>query len=224
MRTVKRQPDLRESNGQRGRTSGVRDLSVEPAAGARRVRIPEMAVGAALVVGCALAAVIWQANATQRGAALALLGDVQRGEMISDEDVGVVYVSADRTLAWLTPGERSEVVGHAAVADLVSGTLLARSHVSDETVPDDEGVVGFALEPGQYPTERIAPGDTVNIVALTNTEIGTAVIAEDAAVYSVEALAGESRLLISVRTDKESANRIAQAAERGAVRLVLVGG
>lgn len=208
-------------NGQRS-TPGVRNLAVEAPAGARRVRIPEVVVGAALVVGFALAAVIWQANATQRSPALALTRDVQRGEVIGEADVRTVFVGTDQPVTLLPPKERSAVVGQAAVIDIAAGTLLARSHVSGMTLQPGQGVVGLALEPGQFPSERLVAGDIVNIVALTGTEVRSSVIAERAVVFSVEALSGQSRRLISVRTDEQSANRVAGAAELGPVRLVLV--
>ncbi len=67
----------------------VRDLSLEPPGARRRVRVPELLVGAALTVGFALAAVLWQANSTQREAVLALAADVDRGDIITAEDLHV---------------------------------------------------------------------------------------------------------------------------------------
>ena len=86
-----------------------------------------------------------------------------------------------------------------------------------------EGVVGLALEPGQFPAMAIAPGDVVNVVAPGDGGDET-LLAEAAVVFAVEDLGGQGRRFISLRTSEGEANRVAAAAESGPVRLVLVGG
>lgn len=201
---------------------GVRDMTIEPPAANRRVRVPELLIGAALTVGFALAAVLWHANSTQREPALALATDVTRGETITAQDLRVVYIGTDDVVTRLRPSQSPEVIGRVAVADLREGTLVTSSNVVNlPSLGPSDGVVGLALDPGQFPAGRIGPGDVVNVVAPGEGE--PTLLAEGASVYAVEDLGSQGRKFISLRTDESSANRVAAAAEAGPVRLVLVG-
>lgn len=200
----------------------VRDLSLEPPGARRRVRVPELLVGAALTVGFALAAVLWQANSTQREAVLALAADVDRGDIITAEDLHVVYIGTDDLVVRLAPAESVRVIGQVAISDMAAGTLITRANVSEvAALAPGEGVVGLALEPGQFPAGHLAPGDVVNVVAPGDTDGD--LLAEAAVVYSVEELGGQGRKFVSLRASEADANRVAAAAESGPVRLVLVG-
>lgn len=200
----------------------VRDLSLEPPGARRRVRVPELLVGAALTVGFALAAVLWQANSTQREPVLALAADVDRGDIITAEDLHVVYIGTDDLVVRLAPAESVRVIGQVAISDMAAGTLITRANVSEvAALAPGEGVVGLALEPGQFPAGHLAPGDVVNVVAPGDTDGD--LLAEAAVVYSVEALGGQGRKFVSLRASEADANRVAAAAESGPVRLVLVG-
>lgn len=200
----------------------ARDLTLEPPEGRRRVRVPELLVGAALTVGFALAAVLWQANSTQREAALALAVDVDEGDTITATDLRVVYLGTDDPVVRLAPSESVRVIGQVAIGDMPAGTLITRANVTEiAALAPGEGVVGLALDPGQFPAGRLGPGDIVNVVAPGDTE--GRILAEAAVVYAVEELGGQGRKFVSLRASEADANVVAAAAERGPVRLVLVG-
>lgn len=220
---------LRTETAESARTNGqgakerVTDLRLEAPPGARRVRVSELLLGAALAVGCALVAVLWHANATQREPALALATDVARGDVIESSDIRVVYIGSDEQLVTLGRAQAASVVGQVAAADLQAGTILTSAHVADpQRVESGEGVVGLALDPGQFPASGLAPGDLVNVVSASDGE--AAVLAEAAVVFAVQDLGGQGRRFVSIRTSEEAANEIAAAAERGPIRLVLVAG
>ena len=204
------------------RRGAVRDPALEAAPTARRVKIPELLLGLALTVGFALAALVWHANSTQRDPALALAAGVERGDRITAEDLEVVYLGTDDPVARLDPSRSVDVIGRVAAADLEAGTLITGSNVVDlPSLEPREGVVGLALDPGQYPAGRLSPGDLVNVV-VPGEELAV-VIAESAVVFSVEDLGGQGRKFVSLQAGEEDANRVASAAESGPVRLVLVG-
>lgn len=220
---------LRTETAEAARTNGqgtkdrVTELRLEPPGGGRRVRVSELLVGAALAVACALVAVLWHASATERRPVLALASDVARGEVIQPGDVRVVYVSSDEPIVTLSRTESASVVGHLAATDLKAGSLLTAALVADpQRVEQGEGVVGLALDPGQFPASGLAPGDLVNVVTAGETD--SKVLAEAAVVFAVESLGGQGRRFVSIRTSEGAANDIAAAAERGPVRLVLVAG
>lgn len=206
-------------------------FKLEPPAG-RRTRLPELVVGAALMIAFALAAVLWHMSSTDKEPALALATAVQRGEVLEARDLRVVYVASDDRIARLGKQDAEAVVGRMALSDLPAGTLLTRGNVAPRAaVAAGDGVVGLALDPGQYPAADLMPGDLVDVVAGPG-EAGspaqaqsreTAVLASGAEVYAVEELGTQGRRFVSLKLPKTDADRVAAAAEHGRVRLVLVG-
>ena len=204
---------------------------VQPVRRARRVRVPELAVGLIVMLGFGLGAVLWQLNATQKDPVLALTHDVARGEVIERADLRVVYLSTDDAIAHIGRADAATIIGRAAAADMTAGTLLTPSAVLEgSAVAAGQGIVGLSLEPGQVPSSRLRAGDLVNVVegvSTTGADSGGAtageVIVRGAEVFAVEQATASGRMFVSLKTTEEDANRIAAAAERGPVRLVWVG-
>ncbi len=190
----------------------------EPAV--RRVRVPQLALGVLLSGLAALGFVLFNAASVQRTPVLALASDVQRGQVLEEEDLQVVHVGTDDVLA-LTPADRSDLlVGRAAVTDLTAGTLLTTDQVAaGSTLTPGAGVVGLALAPGQYPTPRLAIGDLVSIVEVSDE---LAVLVEAAEVVGIEPVGTQGQRFISLQTGETDAGVVAQAAATGEVRLVLI--
>ena len=210
--------------------NGTGQFNLQPPPG-RRARVPEFVVGAALFVGFALAAVLWHMSTTDKDPALALAAPVSRGEVVEASDLRVVYLASDDPIARLGRSAATDLVGRVALADLPAGTILTSGSVAPRlSVGPGEGLVGLALDPGQVPATRLLPGELVNIVAgpAEGAAVAadgrlTAVLASRATVFAVEELRTEGRKLVSVKLPESDANRVAAAAERGPVRLVLVG-
>jgi hypothetical protein len=190
----------------------------EPAV--RRVRVPQLALGVLLTGLAALGFVLFNAASAQRTPVVALATDVQRGQVLEVEDLQVVHVGTDDVLA-LTPADRSDLlVGRAAVTDLAAGTLLTTDQVAaGSTLTPGAGVVGLALAPGQYPTPRLAIGDLVSVVDVSNE---LTVLVEAAEVVGIEPVGTQGQRFISLQTDEPEATAVAQAAATGEVRLVLI--
>jgi hypothetical protein len=191
-----------------------------PAAAVRRIRIPQLVVGMLLTAGAALGFVLFNAASVQRTAVLALATDIDRGHVVAAEDLQVVYVGSDDVLA-LTPADRSELlVGRAAVLALPAGTLLTVEQVAaGRTLVPGAGVVGLALSPGQYPTPRLAIGDLVNVLEVTD---GGRLLVEAAEVVEVELVGTQGQRFVSLLVGEEPAATVAAAAAAGEVRLVLI--
>lgn len=185
--------------------------------------MPELALGVLVTVGCALGAVLWHLSSVDRVPVLATATEVGRGEVIDATDLRVVYLAADDPLSVLRSDQSSIVVGQVAAVDLAEGSLLSTDVVAPGlTVDPGTGVVGLALEPGQFPTRGLAPGDRVDVVAPVDAEgeVGEAVLAGGATVFAVEELASD-RLLVSILTREQDA-RVVAAAASSPLRLVLV--
>lgn len=224
-------PSRVRSNGSAQRSvAATETLRLEPPAG-RRTRIPELVVGVALMVGFALAAVLWHMSSSEKDAALALSRPVQRGHVIEAADLRVVYLASDDPIARLPRSQSGALVGRVALTDMPAGTLLTSSSVAARiTIGANEGVVGLALEPGQAPIQQLLPGDAVNVIAGPTEGAGnaaasggTTVLASRATVFSVGDIGSQGRRFVSVKLPELDANRVAAAAERGPIRLVLVG-
>ena len=190
----------------------------EPAV--RRVRVPQLAVGLLLSGLAALGFVLFNAASIQRSPVLALASDVQRGQVLEVEDLQVVHVGTDDVLT-LTPADRSDLlVGRAAVTDLAAGTLVTADQVAaGATLTPGAGVVGLALAPGQYPTPRLAIGDLVSVVEVSDE---LAVLVEAAEVVGIEPVGTQGQRFISLQAGESDASVVAQAAAAGEVRLVLI--
>lgn len=193
----------------------------------RRVRLPELALGLLVTLMFALGAVLWHLNAVSKVPALAVAATVERGEVIDAEDLRVVYVASDDPLARLDESQTARVVGRVALVDLEAGTLVTPALVADAAaLQPGDGVVGLALDPGQYPALALAPGDRVNVVRSADTEVaGTGdedlVIVRAATVFAVEELASD-RKLVSILAGEADAEAVAALAGTGSLRLVLV--
>ena len=179
-----------------------------------------MAVGVLLSGLAALGFVLFNASSVQRTPVIALASDVQRGQILELEDLQVVHVGTDDVLA-LTPADRSDLlVGRAAVTDLVAGTLVTTDQVAaGATLTPGAGVVGLALAPGQYPTPRLAIGDLVSVVEVSDEAV---LLVEAAEVVGIEPVGTQGQRFISLQTGETDAPVVAQAAAAGEVRLVLI--
>lgn len=208
-----------------GGSIGQEPPAVAVAPPARRLRLPELAVGLFVTVAFALAAVLWHLNAVTKVPALATRTAVGRGDKIRATDLRLIYVSSDDPFAHLGAGDTGRVVGRVALVDIRPGTLVAPSLIGTANGPGSgEGIVGLALDPGQYPAVGLAMGDHVDVVRSLDQapdRVGSAVLARHATVFAVDDL-GSDRKFVSIRTSESHAEAIASASGRGALRLVLV--
>src|SRR5947208_3090001 len=93
-----------------------------------------IAGGAALIVASALAAVMVYGNVGQRVPVLAAARAVDPGQVITDADLKVVNVGADRGVATVAAARRSEIVGKRATTGLLPGSLLGSASIVDGPV------------------------------------------------------------------------------------------
>lgn len=212
-------PSLRDNgNGGRPMTAAAPPRS--------RVRLPELAVGLFVTVVFALGAVLWHLNATTKVGALAVAAEIPRGEVIEASDLQVVYVASDGSIARMDPADSATVVGQVALVDLSAGSLVTPSLVAEAAALDaGEGRVGMALEPGQYPSLGLAPGDLVNVVrageVAPDGDATDHVIARGATVTEVDDLASD-RKLVTILVPESDAEVVASLAGGGDLRLVVV--
>lgn len=195
----------------------------------RKVQVPQLLIAVFVVVVSALAAVVLFSQAAAREPVLALAHPVERGQVISSDDLMVAFVATDDPIAALSPEAASGLVGLTAVADVETGTILTGAHfVSRSLLDAGEGVVGLALSPGEYPTPRLAAGDRVDVVIAdrgpSDPDASDSVVVGSAEVFDVAELGTQGNRFISLRMPAATAAEVAAAASAGRVRLVLVAG
>lgn len=208
-------------------------LRVEPPGRGRRpVRVPWIVLGVLIIAGCALTAAVWAGRVAQRSPVLVLARPVEHGQLLAVEDLSTVSVAVDGQVALIPAAAAEELVGRAAAGALPAGTLLTEQMVtSDPGLAVDDRVVGLALDPGEYPTSVLRPGDEVMVLRTPppatggGEELGAAaVLVPRATVYAVQPLdEASTSVLVSVLVDESSAAPIAAAASQDRVRLVLAG-
>ena len=208
------------------------ELRLDPPQGqARRPRLSWIALGLAVVLAGGLFGAITLARVADRTPVLALAGPIERGETLTADHLRTVHVAADEPLDLVPADRRGELVGLTAVSSLPAGSLLTRGQFTDgPRLEAGSSVVGLALQPGEYPTAALAPGDRVEVVRTPDPTgvrgdgaAGAAVLTDDAEVFAVEALSETSPvLMVSLTVPREVAPAIAAAGAQGRVRLVLV--
>ncbi len=203
--------------------------------GTSRSRVPEIALGVLVLVVSALAVLWLFQSSSDRTGVLALAGPVERGEVVTAEDLVTVEVAADEAIAVTRPDDVAGVVGRVALVDLPAGSLITASQVaSADEVQVGEGVVGLRLEPGQVPALRLTPGTTVSVLltppsamaseSLTASQIEarSEVLVDAATVVDAAALGGQGEMVVSLSMTEDQARMVASAATLGRVRLVQV--
>ena len=88
-------------------------------------------------------------------------------------------------------------------------------------------MVGLALDPGEYPTLSLRPGDRVRVVEVpggSDTGHADVVLAAEAEIVDVTPIGVQHQLFVSLSVDTSEADAIARAGARDRVRLVQVAG
>lgn len=96
---------------------------------------------------------------------LTMRADVPRGTVINAADLTVAMVPDDPALRTVPSGQREQVIGKYAAADLTAGSTLTPDSFTDKPFPEaGQSVVGVSLTLAQLPAQPLRPGDKVRIV------------------------------------------------------------
>lgn len=179
---------------------------------------------AAICLGGLVAAFAWSSTSNTQPV-LAMRTAVERGAVISAEDVMSVQISADPALRPVPASQASTVVGQRAATDMAAGTLLTREQVSDAVLPAaGMSIVGVGLPASQMPGEPLLVGDSVRVVA-TPGQSGDVTAGEQvtiaATVVGVRVNDENGQNVVSVQVPQQDAAELAARAATGNVALVL---
>lgn len=216
----------------RGSDAGDREISdvfdLDTPGGGSQSRWPEIGAGLFVVAVFALAGAWFYANTNDRVAVIAARNTIERGDVVTVDDLRVVQVDSDDQLNLLGRDESGLIVGRVALTDLAPGTLVTpEQFAASGLIESGEGIVGLALDPGEYPSLSIRPGDLVSVVHVPRASDSATpeelILVEEALVVDVGGIGVQNQLFISLSTSRASAGEIAAAAAQDRVRLIQVG-
>lgn len=119
---------------------------------------------AAICLGALASLWAYQSTSDARSV-LAVRQTVERGEVITADDLMTVNISVDPALKPLSGDDASSVVGKRAALDLSAGGVVTQDQVTEQALPaSGSSVVGVALAPGMLPAGQVRVGDKVRVV------------------------------------------------------------
>lgn len=186
-----------------------------------------VALAVILIVGLAVAFGWFYKSSGAKVPVVVVIQPVAAGHPVLRQDLSTIDVSGG--VVAVGGDHMDSVVGQIATVDLLPNTLLQRSMVtSADTLPVGSAQVGVALKGGQVPAEGLAPGDSVDIVALPDkgaagAEESASVLVASARVFAaVPDPAQVGGLLVTVTVPATDAVAVAQASGTGLVALIKV--
>lgn len=205
-------PEARAEASTRSWVGGKPGVSSRISARAgRRRRIPYLAIGALLVVVCAMAAVVLVLRTADREPVLALAGPVSVGHVLTAQDLRQVPVGRVIGGDVVPASEIDTIIGRPLAYALPRGALLPRSALgSPQVPPDGQALVAVAVKPGQFPPE-LAAGTRVAVVVVPDdaASTGSAARTWNAVVSSVRAGADGQETVVSLQLPEASAKQVA---------------
>jgi hypothetical protein len=119
---------------------------------------------AAICLG-ALASMWAYQSTSDAQSVLAVRQTIERGDVITADDLMTVNISVDPALKPLSSDQASSVVGKHAALDMSAGGVVTQDQVTEQALPaKGSSVVGIALTPGMLPANQIRVGDKVRVV------------------------------------------------------------
>ena len=196
----------------------------------RRQRgLPWVAMGVLMMAMSILGFALWSMQQASRSPILVAKNGIDAGAVIQQSDVRLVSVGADEGLAVMGRTRLDVVVGSVARAPIPEGTPFSEALLLTEADQVEAGtaVVGASLEPGEYPTPYIGPGDRVGLISVSSGSGASSdevVDLGEGVVLGAKALDefADTRLFVSMVVPAESAASVADAASGRRLRLVIL--
>lgn len=168
-------PSTTTANGRRGASAATQQPAststppqtpaLTPPPKLRRRPVLVAASVAAVCLGALLA--VWAYTSTSTAQeVLALRETVNRGEVITAEDLIVARVGVDPALRPVGASRAQEIVGQRAALDMPAGGVVTDAQVTSEVLPPEgQSVVGLLATPAMMPAEQLRVGDTVRVIS-----------------------------------------------------------
>jgi Flp pilus assembly protein CpaB len=197
---------------------------------ARRDRRPALAALALLLVLVgALGSALVAYRSGSREDVLVARQDIEIGQLVTAEDLTTARVAADGG-ATIDAAAIKNFVGTHALTSVPQGTLLNRDMFSGaKVVPAGAQVVGVVVDITRRTTERVAPGDVVQLIYVSGSgdqqgaglQPGDQVV-KAARVVAVGSGGGSGQLSVSVLVPDDTAGSVADLASGNSLAITLL--
>ena len=139
---------------------------------------------AAICLGALASMWAYQSSSDSRSV-LTVRQTIERGEVITADNLMSVSISVDPALKPLSADQASSIVGKHAALDMVAGGVVIQDQVTEQALPSKgSSVVGVGLTPGMLPANQLRVGDRVRVVS-TPGDQGEISVVEPASVEAV---------------------------------------
>jgi hypothetical protein len=181
----------------------------------------------ALCLGGLLSYVIY-ARLANETAVVTVAQTVYRGEVIDAADLTTITLQGTAIAQAVPAADLDTMIGKRAAVDLVAGSVLVASAVTEEAIPAaSRAVVGLKLSAGRTPTSLLIPSAAVRLVAMPSPSGTGESNADDvtgdtfpARVIDQANGADGTSILVNVDVSAEQAPLIAQLAAQDRIALV----
>lgn len=225
-------PDAPSRLRRRPKGSSAQEPAAAPAAGEQLAPPPKLRRRPALIAASvaaiclgALASLWAYTSSSNAHEVLAIRNTIQRGSVISADDLMVVRIGIDPALKALPADQAPAVVGKHAALDMTAGGVVTAEQVTDaNTPPKGESVVGISLTAAMLPANELRVGDTVRVVTTPGPQgdvAATTVTPVDATVVGVITDQTTGNTIVNVQVPYGDAAKVAALAATGKVALVL---
>ena len=158
-------------------------------------------------------------------ASVAVRQTIERGEVITADDLMTVNISVDPALRPLPADRADSVVGKYAALDMSAGGVVTQDQVTDQALPaEGSSVVGIALTAGMLPADQVRAGDKVRVVVTTGQQ-GEMPTGEpdsiEAVVVGVTRDETTGNAIVNVQVPTDDGPLLAARAATGKVAIVL---
>jgi len=156
---------------------------------------------------------------------LAVRQTIERGDVITADDLITVNISADPALKPLSADQANTVVGKYAALDMAAGGVVTQDQITEQPLPvKGSSVVGIALAPGMLPANQIRVGDKVRVVVTPGQQGEMPIGQQDSIEAVVVAVAKDEttgNTIVNVQVPNNEGPLLAARAATGKVAIVL---
>ena len=140
------------------------DVLKKSARSPRKQRVPEMAIGIALVIGGALGSLLLFQSATNTITVVSASHFLSRGHVIEPSDLLAMELSEQSGRAFVKAADAQSLVGKSMAIDIDPSTPIHRSMLQiRDPLTVGEALTSAAVEVGDFPP-TLADGDRVQVV------------------------------------------------------------
>ena len=140
----------------------------------KKKRVPDMAVGIALIVFGIVGSITVYRSASETVSVVGAFRNLERGQVIESRDLKAIHVSPESAQFFIGAGDAGSLIGRTMVIAVASGTPLSASMVNASSpLGVDEALTSAAIPLGNIPA-KLAASDKVRLVLTPDATITNA--------------------------------------------------